>query len=145
MEADGTPTSDPNAINRGGTLLPTGGLDHGQKGYGMALLVEALTQGLSGIGRADNLVGINAGIYLQVIDPSAFGGQADFLRQADWLVEACRASPPRPGVERVRVPGDQAALRKRQALAEGVVLHPGIMDRLRPWANKFGIVLPQAR
>lgn len=144
MEADGTPTTDPNAINRGGTLLPTGGLDHGQKGYGMALLVEALTQGLAGIGRADDLKGINASVYLQVIDPGAFGGQADFMRQTDWLVEACRSNPPRPGVERVRVPGDQAAARKREALAEGVVLHEGIMERLRPWAEKFGVALPEA-
>lgn len=142
MEADGTATADPNALNRGGTLLPTGGLDHGQKGYGMALLVEALTQGLAGIGRADHLVGINASIYLQVIDPTAFGGSADFTRQTDWLVEACRTNPPRPGVERVRVPGDQAMVRKRKALAEGLTLHDGIMDKLRPWAEKTGVQLP---
>ena len=35
-------------LQDGGTLLPTGGLDHGQKGYGMALHAEALTQGLAG-------------------------------------------------------------------------------------------------
>lgn len=142
LDADGQPTTDPNALNRGGTLLPTGGLDHGQKGYGMALLVEAMTQGLSGIGRADGLKGTNASIFVQVLDPTAFGGTTDFLRQTDWLVDACRTNPPRPGIERVRVPGDQAAARKRQALADGLLLHDGIMDKLKPWAEKFGVSLP---
>lgn len=41
MDADGAPSRDPADLTRGGSLLPTGGLDHGQKGYGMALMVEA--------------------------------------------------------------------------------------------------------
>ncbi|MGH6945279.1 MAG: hypothetical protein ACREH6_13795 [Geminicoccaceae bacterium] len=36
-----------------GTILPMDGRDHGHKGYGLALAIEALTQGLSGYGRAD--------------------------------------------------------------------------------------------
>ncbi|MGH0241528.1 Ldh family oxidoreductase [Sinorhizobium meliloti] len=74
MEADGQATTDPNALARGGSLLPVGGFDHGQKGYGLALMIETLTQGLSGIGRADGLTGTNASVLVQVLDPSAFGG-----------------------------------------------------------------------
>nr|WP_315855050.1 Ldh family oxidoreductase [Chenggangzhangella methanolivorans] len=44
MDKDGVPSSDPKVMTEGGTLLPTGGLDHGQKGYGMALHAEAVTQ-----------------------------------------------------------------------------------------------------
>ena len=40
-------------MKRGGAILPIGGLVHGHKGFGLSLLVEALTQGLSGYGRAD--------------------------------------------------------------------------------------------
>lgn len=144
MDAAGNPSTDPNVVDKGGTLLPTGGLDHGQKGYAMALLVETLTQALSGIGRADGLKGTNASVYLQVIDPSAFAGSDGFLRQVDWLVEACRTNPPRPGVERVRLPGDQAMVRKRKALADGLELHAGIIDKLRPFADRHGVPLPAA-
>lgn len=142
MEANGTATTDPQALSRGGTVLPTGGLDHGQKGYGMALLVESLTQGLSGIGRANEIKGTNASIYLQVFDPEAFAGHEAFVRQTDWLADACRTNPPRPGVERVRLPGDRAAQRKRDALTNGLDLHPGIIDKLRPWAERYGEALP---
>lgn len=144
MDAEGNPTNDPTVINRGGTLLPTGGLDHGQKGYGMALHAEALTQGLAGYGRADAPKGTNAAVTVQVYDPEAFGGREAFLRQTGWLADACRANPPRPGVERVRLPGEAALRRKREALAQGVVLHPGIVETLAPYAERYGVSLPPA-
>jgi LDH2 family malate/lactate/ureidoglycolate dehydrogenase len=51
----GNPTDDPGVLSEEpkGTLLPTGGLDAGHKGYSLALLIEALTAGLSGHGRVD--------------------------------------------------------------------------------------------
>jgi L-lactate dehydrogenase len=144
MEADGTPTDDPAALDRGGTLLPAGGLDHGQKGYGLALWAEALTQGLAGYGRADAPKGTNAAVTVQVWDPEAFGGRDAFLRQTGWLAEACRACPPRPGVERVRLPGESAMARLREARALGVALHPGILDGLASVAARHGVALPPA-
>ena len=55
----GNATDDPGVLFREpkGTLLPTGGLDAGHKGFSLALLIEALTAGLSGLGRADRECG----------------------------------------------------------------------------------------
>ncbi len=107
MTADGAPSDDPDVLfaEPPGTLLPTGGLDHGHKGYNLALAIEALSQGLSGHGRADPLTGWGASVYLQVMDPAAFGGAADFVRQTSCLAAACRSNPPAPGVAAVRLPG----------------------------------------
>jgi L-lactate dehydrogenase len=143
MDREGRPSRDPKAVLDGGTLLPTGGLDHGQKGYGMALHVEAFTQGLAGYGRADAPAGTNAAVTVQVFDPEAFGGRKAFLRQTGWLVEACRANPPRPDVERVRLPGEAALRRRRAAEAEGVELYPTILDGLVPHAERLGVSLPR--
>jgi L-lactate dehydrogenase len=145
MDAAGEPTDDPTVLTAGGTILPAGGVDHGHKGYAWALLVEALTQGLAGFGRADAPKGWGACVFVQVIDPAAFGGRDAFTRQTGWLAQACRTTAPRPGVERVRLPGDQALARKRAALADGVVLHPGVLDALKPWAEKFGVAVPESR
>ncbi|SFB34548.1 Malate/L-lactate dehydrogenase [Rhizobium sp. NFR07] len=142
MDAEGNPSRDPKVLEAGGTLLPTGGIDHGQKGYGMALIAEAITQGLAGYGRADAPKGTNAAVTVQVWDPAAFGGKDAFLRQTGWLADACRANPPRPGVSKVRLPGEAAAARKRGALETGVVLYTGIMDSLVPHAQRLGIELP---
>ncbi len=142
MDKDGNPSRDPKVIESGGTLLPTGGLDHGQKGYGMALHVEAFTQALSGYGRADAPKGTNAAVTVQVFDPAAFGGREAFLRQTGWLVDACHDNPPRPGVERVRLPGENGLARKRSALCDGVRLFPGIIDGLRDHAERLGVAMP---
>jgi LDH2 family malate/lactate/ureidoglycolate dehydrogenase len=144
LDATGNPTDDPAALfaDPPGTLLPTGGADHGHKGFGLALLVEALTQGLAGFGRADKPTGWGASVFVQVIDPAAFGGTDAFRRQTGWTAAACRASLPAPGVGAVRLPGPFGLERKRRALTEGVALYPGIPRALDPWATKLGVTRP---
>lgn len=147
LDAAGRPTDDSAvlAADPPGTLLPVGGADHGHKGYGLALIVEALTQGLSGFGRAEAPTEWGAAVFVQVIDPSAFGGLDAFRRETSWVAAACRACPPVSGVEAVRVPGQRGLALKRRALADGVALYPGILDGLDPYARKFGVMLPQPR
>jgi len=144
VDAAGEPTDDPAvlAANPPGALLPAGGLDHGHKGYALGLLVEALTGGLAGHGRADPKEGWGASVFIQVIAPELFGGAEDFRRQTGHLAAACRATPPRPGFERVRLPGENGLRRRAAQLADGVELHPGIMPALAPWAEKLGVTLP---
>lgn len=144
IDAEGRPSSDPAVVfaDPPGTILPVGGLDHGHKGYALGLLVEALTGGLAGHGRADPAEGWSANVFLQVFNPALFGGREDFLRQTAWVADACRANPPRPGVEGVRLPGESGLRRRSAQLAHGVELYPGIMPGLAPWAKKFGVAVP---
>ena len=146
QDHQGNATDDPAVLfnDPRGTLLPTGGLDAGHKGYALALLIEALTAGLSGHGRADPREGWGATVFLQVIDPEAFGGLAQFTRQTDWLAAACRAATPRPGVERVRLPGERGLAEFHRQQRDGVELYPGILTGLTPWAERFGIASPAA-
>ncbi len=146
MDAAGEATDDPAVLlaEPKGTLLPVGGIDHGHKGYALALIIEVLTQALSGFGRADAPAGWGAAVWVQVIDPAKFGGLDAFTRQSGFLAESCRANPPRPGVAAVRLPGEQGLARKRAALAEGVRLYPTILPALAPWAEKFGVAMPAA-
>ncbi|MGD9509635.1 MAG: Ldh family oxidoreductase [Geminicoccaceae bacterium] len=137
LDAMGMPSDDPRVLSAEppGTILPAGGLDHGHKGYGLALMIESLTMGLGGFGRAEPAEGWGACVFVQLLDPDAFAGGDAFRRQTDRLVEACRSAAPRPGVERVRLPGEAALARRRRALAEGVELYPGILERLRERAD----------
>jgi LDH2 family malate/lactate/ureidoglycolate dehydrogenase len=144
LDSEGKPTDDPEALfaKPPGTLLPVGGADHGHKGFGLALLVEALTQGLGGFGRAEKPTQWGASVFVQVIDPSAFGGSDAFRRETGWLAAACRDTPPVPGVDAVRLPGQRGLERKRRALAEGVALYPTILTALAPHAKKLGVTPP---
>jgi len=144
VDGEGKATDDPGVLAREpkGALLPLGGLDAGHKGFGLGLLVEALTAGLAGFGRADPTEGWGGTVFVQVLDPEAFGGLDAFRRQMDHLVRAARASRPRPGIERVRLPGEAGLRRRREQRAEGVALYPAIMPALEPWARKLGVTPP---
>ena len=111
---EGNPTDDPAVMfaSPPGAFLPNGGAYH-HKGYAMGLWVEALTAGLSGHGRADPKEGWGSTTFVQLLDSALFGGRAEFERQTTWLANACHATPPRPGVARVRLPGEQG-LRLRE-------------------------------
>lgn len=145
LDAEGHPTDDPRVVaaDPPGSILPVGGLDHGHKGYGLGLMIEALTQGLGGYGRADAPTGWGACVTVQVIDPACFGGRAAFLRQTGWLADACRDNPPRPGIDRVRLPGERGLQNKRAALAHGLTLYPGIVPKLQAVAERLGVATPR--
>ena len=141
LDGAGAPSADPAVLftDPPGTILPLGGVDAGHKGYGLALLVEMLTGGLSGFGRADPKEGWGATVFVQVLDPDAFGGRAAFTRQMQAVADACHASPPRPGAGAVRLPGERALARKREQLANGVTLSAEILPALAPWAERLGV------
>lgn len=144
LDARGEPTDDPAAVvgAPGGALLPMGGLDHGHKGYALALLIEALTNGLAGHGRSAPVEGWGATVHAQVFAPALFGGAESFTRETEHLAAACRATAPRPGGAAVRLPGEAGLRRRAAQLAQGVALHPGILPALRPWAEKFAVPPP---
>lgn len=147
QDAHGNPTRDPGVLfgEPKGTLLPLGGVEAGHKGYALALLIEAMTAGLAGHGRADPAEGWGATVFVQVLDPAAFGGREAFAAQMDWLVRACHDATPRPGGAPVRLPGERALRLYRAQRAQGVELYPGIMPALAPWGQKHGVAPPPPR
>jgi LDH2 family malate/lactate/ureidoglycolate dehydrogenase len=133
QDADGRLTDDPSVLRaeRPGSLLLTGGPDHGHKGFGTALMVEALTHGLSGYGRRTGVDRWTESVFVQAIDPEFAAGLADFAEEMAYLAMACRNARPAPGKERVRLPGEAALARKRAALASGVPIRSETIQALR--------------
>ena len=144
IDAEGNPTANPGALfnEPKGALLPLGGVDAGYKGFGLALLIEALTAGLAGHGRVDSPAGWGATVFVQAFDAEAFGGLAEFKRQMDFVAAAARKAKPRTGGDPVRLPGERGMQRYREQLERGVALYPSIMPALEPWAKKYGVALP---
>jgi LDH2 family malate/lactate/ureidoglycolate dehydrogenase len=144
--AEGVANNDPETLfaEPSGTLLPTGGKDHGHKGYGLALMIEALTQGLAGFGRSSRPTGWGASNYVQVMDPALFAGARAFRRETEFIARACRESPPVAGGPAVRLPGEGALARKAEAMARGLTLYRGILESLAPWSERYRIPMPRA-
>src|SRR5215510_10923893 len=112
LDAQGVPTRDPAVLEQReprGSLQLIGGQEYGHKGFGFALMIEALSQGLSGHGRRDAPKRWGGNVFLQVLDPEFFAGREAFADQMNHLSDRCRANKPVRADRPVRMPGDQAA------------------------------------
>jgi L-lactate dehydrogenase len=146
VDREGNSSNDPQILfeGRGGSLLPLGGLDLGYKGFALALFVEAMTNGLSGRGRAGGIKRWTASVFLQLINPKFFGGREAFLRETSFLAKSCLDTPAPSGKAPVRLPGQAALARRAEQVANGVELHPTIMPALLPCAESLKITPPSS-
>ena len=141
QDRDGNVTDDPNVLvgDNPGTILPSGGIDHGHKGFALALILETFTQGLSGLGRVDAPTNWGAATQVRATDPNFFCGVDEFRRQSQWIADICKDSLPRKSEDSVRLPGQNGLQQKRKNLNNGVPLSPEIIEGLETWSKKLGV------
>jgi LDH2 family malate/lactate/ureidoglycolate dehydrogenase len=146
-DPEGRPTTDP-AAAIAGMLLPAAG----PKGFGLAFMLDVLSGVLSGGGFGSAVKGLYAdpGVpndcahLFVAIDPGAFGEREAFGRRIAELAAQVTSSPPAPGSERVRLPGEPEAERRARAGARGADLGASVLTALRETAAKLGVQLPPA-
>jgi L-lactate dehydrogenase len=117
-------------------------MELGYKGFALGLLVEAMTSALGGFGRAEEPTQWGASVFLQIMDPQAFGGLEAFTRETTWFAESSRNNPAPPGKPPVRVPGSRALRLRAEQLEHGMMLYEGILPALQGWSEKLGVLLP---
>ena len=145
LDAAGRISDDPGSLEAGGSILPIGGLDHGHKGFALSLLIESLTQGLSGHGRMDAPKDWGASVLILAFAPSAFNSTQVFCRQVEGITDACKAADPIPDGDGVRLPGEQALAKKREGEHHGLELDPQTATRLTELATRFGVAMARGR
>lgn len=145
LDAVGNPSRDPAVLENTdppGSLQLVGGQEYGHKGFGFALMNEALSQGLSGHGRRDVPARWGGNVFLQVIDPEFFAGRDAFVEQMEFLSERCRANRPIRAAQPVRVPGDQAARNIAAAMRDGVAFGAQPWNAITRCARDLDVALP---
>jgi L-2-hydroxycarboxylate dehydrogenase (NAD+) len=147
IDRTGRPLTDPKRADEG-FLLPIGGY----KGYGLALVVGILAGTLNGAAMGSEVVDFNhddttvtnTGQAIVAIDPDAFGELDAFKSRMDQLVREMRASERMPGVDRIRLPGEQSHERRLASLRDGLALPPALLAQLDQLARELGIPSLQA-
>jgi L-2-hydroxycarboxylate dehydrogenase (NAD+) len=138
----GEPVTD--AANSGnGVLLPIGGY----KGAGLALVLGLLAGTLNRAAMGSEVVDFNAdkttvtntGHFIIALDVARFVDPAVFAVEAHRQLEELRTSARLPGIERIRLPGDDRAVRRRERAAHGVPLSHQVLARLDATAATLGI------
>ena len=145
QDAAGNPTTDPQVMlaDPPGALLPFGG-EQAYKGFGLGLIFDILTAGLAGglcPPAPDGTQEWN-NVLLVVWDPAKFAGAAHFTAEADKLTSAVRATPRKPGVDRIRLPGDRSSETRRERLATGIPVTDEIWEQLTHVAAKLQVEPP---
>ena len=146
LDAQGVPTRDPAVLENAqppGSIQLMGGQEYGHKGFGLALMIEALSQGLAGHGRKDAPKRWGGNVFLQVLDPDFFAGREAFGEQMDYLAERSRANRPIRADRPVRLPGDQAAQSIDAAGKNGVTYDETTYAALVRCGREAGIPFPQ--
>jgi L-lactate dehydrogenase len=145
LDSEGRPTTDPRVLEHStprGSLQLIGGLDHGHKGFGLALMVEALSQGLAGHGRLDAPKRWGGNTFVQIIDPELFAGRDEFARLMDHFSQRCRDNRPIDTARPVRMPGDSAARCLAQSQRDGIAYDDATRAALNQCAHQLGVASP---
>jgi len=143
VDRQGRPLTDPKRAFEEGILLPIGGY----KGYGLALVFGLLAGTLNGAAMGkdvvdfnhDDTTATNTGQALLVIDPAAFGDPLEFRRRVDTVVRDIRASERMPGVERIRLPGEQSHAKRLESARLGIPIDEALKKSLDQLADQLGI------
>lgn len=122
VDQSGTATTDPHAAH---ALFPFGGV----KGYGINLMVEALTGLLVGGAFGPHIVPMyaqldrlrNVSSLHLVIDPVLFCG-ATVFSDTQALIDELHAQPTASGTEAVMIPGEIEAQTMQRSLSEGIAV-----------------------
>ena len=124
IDDHGEPTTNPRytVVEPIGALLPFG--EH--KGAGLALICELLGGALAGgaTGRAvsDGRRRVLNSMFSILVDPNRLGTAANLAAEMEGFVAYATASPPQPGVGRVRTPGEPERETKARRLVDGIAV-----------------------
>ena len=144
FDSAGRATTDPDVLLAGGLLAPLGHPHAPHKGFGLALLIDALSGVLSGAGFAQGVVNGAPGICLWALDVEAFLPRHEFLARMDAQIDQIKHGERLPGVDELVVPGERGQRRWLDLTARGAVpLEPAVWQLLEQACESLGVPLPR--
>ena len=145
---DGTPVmeeSEPPPLGPHGlalaSLLPLGSTRElgSHKGYGLGAMVDILSGILTGGGYGANPGRPNFGHYVAAYNIEAFVDTGEFKQMMDEWLQMLKSTPPAPGHERVLYAGLLEAELEMERRANGIPLHPEVIDWFRTTCAEFSV------
>jgi L-2-hydroxycarboxylate dehydrogenase (NAD+) len=121
LDPEGEPTTDP-ARARLGALLPFGGY----KGFGLALMVQALGV-LAGAGSDAES---DYGYLFIAFRPDLLGPVERFQHRVAHLIEKVKATPRQNNVAEIRIPSERAFRSRERLLREGLEIDRPVFEAL---------------
>jgi len=141
LDADGNPSTNPKDFygQPRGVILPLGG-KQGYKGYAFSLMVEIMAGILLGDGYTpkDIKEPIN-GLWLMVLDISAYMSIKQFKHQIDGLIKYLKSSSPVDDFSGVTVPGELDFGKMEERKRKGIPVENSIWKNIKELAKKLDV------
>jgi LDH2 family malate/lactate/ureidoglycolate dehydrogenase len=122
LESEGRPTTDPNEFIRGGLMAPLGSPAAPHKGFGLALVIDALAGVLTGAAFARDLASEPAtagNTFFWALDVKAFLPREEFLARMEAQIAQVKAGERLVGVDELFVPGERGHHRYHEVTTRG--------------------------
>ncbi len=142
QDSEGRPTNDPAVMFESprGAVLPIGG-QQGYKGFGLSMVIDLLTAGLSG-GHAPpapaGAVSTN-NVLVTIWNPARFAGLGHMREQARQYLDFLRGSEPIVPEMPIRLAGDRAEEEHERRSRGGVPLDTATVETLCRTAERYGV------
>ena len=129
---------------RKGGLLPLGGEGEefgGHKGYGLALMVELLSSGLSLGSFSYDTYSEKGGIthFFAAIDPAIFGDPKKIKNHVEVLIKRLKRAEKAEGAERIYLHGEKEYEKRDESLKYGVEIDGPTYQQLKELSEKLDI------
>jgi ureidoglycolate dehydrogenase (NAD+) len=142
-DADGNPTTDPNAV---AGLHPIAG----PKGSGLAMVIGILCSVLSGVPWGPHINKMytemdeprNLGHFVLVMDIDRIMPIDVFKERLGEMCAEMNALPPAPGLKQVLYPGQIEGMTRERRAQEGTPVDPGLYAELAALGERFGVPFP---
>jgi LDH2 family malate/lactate/ureidoglycolate dehydrogenase len=149
MNSAGELTEDPKVALDSRRLTPLGGTRElgGHKGYGLAVMVDALSGVLSGAAYGDQMVRqgtvgtspANVGHFFGAIKVDAFRPADEFKAAMDDMLRALKNSPKAEGHHRIYVAGEIEFECEQERLKTGIPLNHKVVADLQRVADELEV------
>ncbi|MEZ4862046.1 MAG: Ldh family oxidoreductase [Caldilineaceae bacterium] len=143
VDIEGNTVTDPTTFQSGeSAMLPLGG-PLGHKGYGLAMMIDAIAGGLSWAGCSSEEPTRGGSGYLALaIKIESFIDLDEYKREVQRLIDWVKSSPTMPGVAQIYVPGEPEEVSRRQKEVSGIDVPDSIWQGIVAVANELNVPLP---
>jgi uncharacterized oxidoreductase len=124
-------------------MLPLGGT-MGHKGFGLAVMIDAIAGGLSWAGcSTEKPTRGGKGFFAMAIDIESFIDVGEFRREIRAMGEWIKTSPRTPGVDRIYLPGEIEEANRAERGKTGVSVEEATWSALKDTAARLGVSPPE--
>lgn len=149
LDSKGRPTTDPNELINGGTMLPFGGV----KGAALSMLMDIFGGVLSGAAFAGQVGNPhmnfdrpqNVGHLIICFRPDLFMPMEEFKTRMDELVTTVKKEPKAEGFDEILMPGERETRTSELRKKEGIPLSADVVEALNAEAAESSMAALDVR